>query len=47
MRLTDSAIEDLDFFRKNERWLIADGIALYLAQHAHVETRRLMGQSRW
>ena len=40
IRLTDSAIEDLDFFRKNERRMIADGIALFLTQDAHVETRR-------
>jgi mRNA-degrading endonuclease RelE of RelBE toxin-antitoxin system len=40
IRLTDSAIEDLDFFRKNERRLIADGIAHFLTQDANVETRR-------
>ncbi len=40
VRLTDSAIEDLDFFRTNERRIIADGIALFLAQDANVETRR-------
>ena len=40
IRLTDSAMEDLDFFRKNERRIIADGIALFLAQDANVETRR-------
>ena len=40
VRLTASAIEDLDFFRKNERRLIADGIALFLTQGANVETNR-------
>jgi mRNA-degrading endonuclease RelE of RelBE toxin-antitoxin system len=40
IRLTDSAIEDLDFFRKNERRMIADGIALFLMQDASVETKR-------
>jgi mRNA-degrading endonuclease RelE of RelBE toxin-antitoxin system len=40
IHLTDSAIEDLDFFRKNERRTIADGIAHFLAQDANVETRR-------
>jgi mRNA-degrading endonuclease RelE of RelBE toxin-antitoxin system len=40
IRLTDSAIEDLDFFRKNERKLIADGITLFLTHDANVETRR-------
>ena len=40
IRFTDSAIEDLDFFRKTERRMIADGIALFLAQDANVETRR-------
>lgn len=39
IRLTDSAIE-VDFFRKNERRRIADGIAFFLAQDANVETRR-------
>ncbi len=40
VRLTDSAIEDLDYFRKNERQLISGGIALFLTHDAHVETRR-------
>jgi hypothetical protein len=40
IRLTDSAIEDLDFSRKNERRIIADGIALFLTQDANVETTR-------
>jgi mRNA-degrading endonuclease RelE of RelBE toxin-antitoxin system len=40
IRLTDSAIEDLDYFRKNERRVIADGIALFLTHEANVETRR-------
>jgi mRNA-degrading endonuclease RelE of RelBE toxin-antitoxin system len=39
IRLTDSAVEDIDFFRKNQRRIIADGIALFLAQDANVETR--------
>jgi mRNA-degrading endonuclease RelE of RelBE toxin-antitoxin system len=40
IRLTDSAIEDLDFFRKKERRIIAKGVALFLTQDANVETRR-------
>ena len=40
VRLTDSAIEDLDFFRKNKRRIISNGIALFLTQDANVETRR-------
>src|ERR1700736_356043 len=40
IRLTDSAIEDLDYFRKNERRIVADGIALFLTHDANVETRR-------
>ena len=40
IRLTESAIEDLDYFRKNERQIISDGIALFLANDANVETRR-------
>ena len=40
IRLTDSAIEDLDYFRKNERQMISDGIALFLTHDANVETRR-------
>ena len=40
IRLTDSAIDDLDYFRKNERQIIADGIALFLTHDANVETRR-------
>jgi mRNA-degrading endonuclease RelE of RelBE toxin-antitoxin system len=40
IRLTDSAIEDLEFFRKNERRIIADGIALFLTHDADVATRR-------
>jgi mRNA-degrading endonuclease RelE of RelBE toxin-antitoxin system len=40
IRLTDSAFEDLDYFRKKERRLIADGIALFLTRDADVETRR-------
>jgi mRNA-degrading endonuclease RelE of RelBE toxin-antitoxin system len=38
--LTDSAVEDLDYFRKNERRVISDGIALFLTHDANVETRR-------
>lgn len=38
--LTDSAVEDLDYFRKNERKIISDGIARYLGRDANVETRR-------
>jgi mRNA-degrading endonuclease RelE of RelBE toxin-antitoxin system len=38
--LTDSAIEDLDYFRKSERRIIADGIAQHLERDADVETRR-------
>ena len=40
VRLTDSAIEDLDYFKKTERKIISDGIALYLKHEANVETRR-------
>mgnify|MGYP002784722257 CR=1 FL=1 len=40
IHLTDSAIEDLDFFRKKERRVIADGIAEFLTHDADVETRR-------
>src|SRR5204862_2795634 len=40
IRLTDSAVEDLDYFRKTERRMIADGIALFLTHDADVETRR-------
>ena len=40
IRLTDSAMEDLDFFRKNERRIISHGIALFLTHDANVETRR-------
>ena len=40
VRLTDSAIEDLDYFRKSERKIISDGIALFLTHDAKVETRR-------
>ena len=38
--LTDSAIEDLDYFRNNERKVIADGIALLLKVDANKETRK-------
>ncbi len=40
IRLTDSALEDLDYFRKNERRIISDGIALLLTHDANVETRK-------
>ncbi len=40
VRLTDSAKEDLDFFRKNKRRFISDGIALFLTYDANVETKR-------
>jgi mRNA-degrading endonuclease RelE of RelBE toxin-antitoxin system len=40
IRLTDSAIEDLDYFRKSERQIIADGISLFLTHDANVKTRR-------
>ena len=40
IRLTESAIEDLDFFRKNKRRIISNGIALFLTHDANVETRR-------
>ena len=38
--LTTNAIEDLDYFRKNERQIICDGISLYLTHDANVETKR-------
>src|SRR6266566_3804781 len=40
IRLTESAIEDLDFFGKSKRRIISDGIALFLTYDANVETRR-------
>ena len=40
VRLTDSVIEDLDFYRKNERRVISKNIALFLTDDANVETRR-------
>lgn len=40
IRLTESAIEDLDFFRKNEGKVLAEGIALFLADDANIETKR-------
>lgn len=40
VRLTDSAIEDLEFFRKNERRSISNGIAHFLKRDAKVATRR-------
>ena len=38
--LTDSAVEDLNFFRKKERRRIADAIALFLTNDADIETKR-------
>src|ERR1700720_3116203 len=38
--LTESAIEDLDYFRKTERQIISDGIDFFLTHDANVETRR-------
>jgi hypothetical protein len=35
IHLTESAIEDLEFFRKNERKIISDGIALFLTHDAN------------
>jgi mRNA interferase RelE/StbE len=40
IRLTDSAIDDLNFFHKKERRLIVDGIERFLTNDANVETRR-------
>lgn len=40
IRLTDSAIEDLDYFRKKERKLITKSIAHYLTHDADVESKR-------
>ena len=40
IRLTDSAIEDLDYFRKNERRTISEGISLFLTHDADLETKR-------
>jgi mRNA-degrading endonuclease RelE of RelBE toxin-antitoxin system len=40
IRLTESAIKDIVYFRKSERQIIADGIALFLTHDADVETRR-------
>jgi mRNA-degrading endonuclease RelE of RelBE toxin-antitoxin system len=40
IRLTESAIEDIDYFRKDERRLISDAVALFLTHDANVETRR-------
>lgn len=39
-QLTASAIEDLDYFRKNERRVISEGIDLFLTQDANIETKR-------
>jgi mRNA-degrading endonuclease RelE of RelBE toxin-antitoxin system len=38
--LTESAIEDINYFRKNARQIISEGIALFLTHNANVETRR-------
>ena len=40
IHLTDSAIEDLDYYRKNERQMISGCIALLLTRDANVETGR-------
>jgi len=40
IHLTDSAKEDIDYFQKNERQMIADGIALFLTEDANVKTRK-------
>ena len=40
IRLTERAIEDLDYFRKKDRRIIADGIAMFLTYDANVETKR-------
>lgn len=40
IQLTASAIEDLDYFRKNERTVISEGIAQFLTHDANVETKR-------
>lgn len=40
IRLTDSAIEDLDYFRKNERRIISDAIATFLRHNADVGSKR-------
>lgn len=40
IQLTASAIEDLDHFRKNERRVISEGMALFLTHDANVETKR-------
>jgi mRNA-degrading endonuclease RelE of RelBE toxin-antitoxin system len=40
IRLTDSAIEDLDYFSKSQRRRISDGIGLFLTHDANLATRR-------
>lgn len=40
IRLTPSAIEDLDYFRKNERQVISEGIDLFLSDDANIESKR-------
>src|SRR2546426_351796 len=40
IRLTDSAIDDLDWFPKKQRRMISDGIAEFLTYDADVETNR-------
>jgi mRNA-degrading endonuclease RelE of RelBE toxin-antitoxin system len=40
IRLTDSAIEDLDHYPKKDRKRIAEAIAVYLKHDAKLETRR-------
>ena len=40
IRLTKSALGDLNHYRKYDRRFIADGIAVHLTHDADVETRR-------
>ncbi len=40
IQLTASAIEDLEYFRKNERRVISEGIDLFLTHDANIETKR-------
>jgi len=40
VRLTTSAIEDLQFFDRRERRIISNAIALYLGHDANIEARR-------
>lgn len=40
IRLTENAIQDLHYFRKNQQQIIADAIILFLSHDANFETRR-------